>query len=143
MRLRLAFSLLALALTAAACSGDTSVFDLGIGDCFNDQADLTQTQVSAVPTVDCAEPHDNEIYFEYSMSGSTFPGENAILEEASTRCLTAFEPFVGNNYADSFLEIFPITPTAGSWAEGDRVVYCALYAIDLSKLTGSMRGSRL
>ncbi len=141
MRSRLALSLLALALTAAACNGDTSVFDLKVGDCFNDQADLTQTEVSAVPTVDCAEPHDNEIYFEYSMTGTIFPGETAILDEASTRCLTAFEPFVGISFADSILDIFPITPTAGSWAEGDRVVYCALYAFDLSKLTGSMRGT--
>ena len=43
---------------------------------------------------------------------------------------------------DSELDLFPITPTSESWAEGDRVVYCALYALDLSKLTGSMEGSR-
>ena len=139
---RLVFSLLALALAATACGDDTSVFELGVGDCFNDQEDLTQTEVSNVETVDCSEPHDNEIYYEYSMTEAIFPGNASALETSSLRCLDQFDAFVGADYLDSDLDLFPITPTAQSWAEGDRVVYCALYALDLSRLTGSMRGSR-
>ena len=141
MRHRIILSLLAVALVASACGDDTSVFDLGVGDCFNDQDDLTQTEVSEVATVDCSTPHDNEIYFEFSMTDAVFPGNDAALESSSFRCLDEFEAFVGSDYIDSDLDLFPITPTATSWAEGDRVVYCALYALDLSKLEGSMRGS--
>ncbi len=141
MRHRLAFSVLVLALVATACSGDTSVFELGVGDCFNDQEDLTQAEVSSVETVDCSEPHDNEIYYEYSMTDAVFPGNDPALQAASLRCLDQFDAFVGIDYLDSALDLFPITPTTESWAEGDRVVYCALYALDLSRLTGSMRGS--
>lgn len=142
MRQHLIFMLLAVALIGAACSSGTSVFDLEVGDCFNDQADLTETQVSDVDSVSCLEPHDNEVYFEYSMTDAVFPGESAALEAAAFRCVDEFDAFVGIGYLDSELDIFPITPTARSWEEGDRVVYCAIYALDLSKLEGSMRGIR-
>lgn len=146
---------LLLALTAAACgddepardasgaiteSGDASVFALKVGDCFNDDAGAGEV-VFDVPVVPCSEPHDNEIFFEFSMTDAVFPGNDATLESSALRCLEQFQPFVGSEYLDSELDIFPITPTAESWAEGDRVVYCALYAVDLSKLTGTMRGS--
>jgi len=143
MRHRLVLVLAVFALLAAACSSSgTSVFDLGVGDCFDDQADLTVSEVSSVATVDCAESHDNEIYFEYSMTDAVFPGNNAAMDLALTRCLDEFDAFVGIDYAVSDLDLFPITPTSVSWAEGDRVVYCAVYAFDLSKLEGTVRGSR-
>ena len=143
MRHRLVLAFAVFALLAAACSSsDTSVFDLGVGDCFNDQADLGVSEVSSVATVDCAEPHDNEIYFEYSMTDAVFPGNVAATESALTRCLDEFDAFVGVDFADSDLDLFPITPTSISWAEGDRVVYCAVYAFDLSKLEGTVGGSR-
>ena len=78
---------------------------------------------------------------EFSMTDAVFPGNDATLESSALRCLEQFTPFVGSDFLESDLDLFPITPTAQSWDEGDRVVYCALYAVDLSKLTGSMRGS--
>jgi hypothetical protein len=123
-----------------ACGDDTSVFNLEVGDCFNDDPAASET-VSDVATVDCAEPHDNEIYFQFSMTESSFPGREATIESAGNRCLGEFDAFVGKSYETSDLEIFPITPTAESWEQGDRVVYCAIYALDLSKLTGTMRGA--
>jgi len=142
MRLRLTLIVLALALAAAACSsGETSVFALQVGDCFDDDQTFAET-VTEVDTVECSEPHDNEIYYEYSMNNTSFPGDDAALEAGANRCLDEFDAFVGVDYLDSELDLFPITPTSESWEQGDRVVYCALYALDLSKLTGSMEGSR-
>ena len=153
---RIIIAALALALVGAACgddeparddsgaiteSGDASVFALAVGDCFNDDA-AAGTQVSEVPVVPCSEPHDNEIYYEYSMTNASYPGDSAALEMAGERCVAEFDAFVGIDYLDSELDIFPITPTAESWEQGDRIVYCALYALDLSKLEGTMRNSR-
>lgn len=121
-------------------SGDVSVFSLQVGDCFNDDAGAGEV-VTEVPVVPCSEPHDNEVFFEFSMTEAAFPGNQAAIESSGFRCLDAFEDFVGTPYVDSDLDLFPITPTAESWDEGDRVVYCVLYALDLSKLTGSMQGS--
>ncbi len=156
MRLRLTLIVLALALVAAACgddeptrdttgaiteSGSASVFALRVGDCFDDDPAFAET-VTEVATVPCSQPHDNEVYYEYSMNNASFPGDDAALEAGANRCLDEFAAFVGVDYLDSELDLFPITPTSESWAEGDRLVYCALYALDLSKITGSMEGSR-
>lgn len=140
MRARFLLVLLVLSAALVACGDDTSVFSLEVGDCFDDPADQADV-VSSVATVDCAEPHDNEIYYEFSMTESVFPGREATVEAAGLRCLEQFEGFVGKSYETSDLEIYPVTPTSESWDQGDRVVYCALYALDLSKLTGSMRGA--
>ena len=140
MRVRALMTILALSLVVAACGGDKSVFDLAVGDCFDDDPDAGDA-VSSVATVDCGEPHDNEIYFEYSMTDAAFPGREATTQSAAERCIAEFEGFVGLSYQESDLDIFPITPTQESWGDGDRVVFCALYALDLSKLTGSMRGA--
>ncbi len=106
----------------------------------SDDPDATDV-VQTVATVDCAEPHDNEIFFEFSMTDASFPGREATVAAAGERCVAEFDGFVGLSYQQSDLDLFPITPTAESWTQGDRVVYCALYALDLSKLTGSMRGA--
>ena len=127
-------------LATVACGGDTSVLDLAVGDCFDDDPDAGES-LSSVATIDCGEPHDKEVYFEYSMTEASFPGREATTQAAAERCIAEFEGFVGLSYQESDLDIFPITPTLESWADGDRVVYCALYARDLSKLTGSMRGA--
>ena len=121
-------------------TGDASVFSLQVGDCFNDEAAVGDV-ITDVPVVPCEDPHDNEIFFEFEMTDAVFPGNDAAIESSALRCLEQFQPFVGTDYLESELEIFPITPTAQSWGEGDRVVYCVLYALDLSKLEGSMRGS--
>src|SRR3970040_104930 len=126
--------------TTTTTGGPASVFPLAVGDCFNDDpagAGVVQT----VASVDCAEPHDNEIYFEFSMTDASFPSRDAPVAAAGERCVGEFEGFVGLSYWQWDLDLFPITPTAESWAQGDRVVYCALYALDLSTLTGSMPGA--
>jgi hypothetical protein len=140
MRTRLMVSVFALIFAAVACGGDKSVFDLAVGDCFDDDPEAAEA-VASVAIVDCSEPHDNEIYFEYSMTDAVFPGQEAAAQAAAQRCIQEFEGFVGKSYQESDLDIFPITPTPESWDQGDRVVYCAIYALDLSKLTGSMRGA--
>ena len=121
-------------------AGDASVFALQTGDCFNDQAGLGDV-VTAVPVVPCDEPHDNEIFFEFEMTDAVYPGNEAAVASGALRCIEQFQAFVGSDYLESDPDIFPVTPTAESWANGDRVVYCVLYALDLSKLTGTMRGS--
>jgi Septum formation len=118
----------------------SSVFDLKVGDCFNDDP-AGGTVVNTVATVDCGDPHDNEVYFVFDMTDAAFPGSDASIDAGSERCIAEFEGFVGISYIESDLDVFPITPTAESWDQGDREVLCALYALDLSKLTGSMEGA--
>ncbi len=132
-------SLVVAALVLSACGGSGTVFTLEVGTCFDD---TEESQVSSVPEVDCAEPHDNEVFavFDYPET-DTFPGNEALDAAATDLCIAQFEDYVGTAYIDSTLEVFPIIPTEASWDDGDREVICALYNNDFSKLTGSMRGS--
>jgi hypothetical protein len=129
--------ILLVALLVASCGGN--VFTLEVGTCFDDTDD---TEVSSVPEVDCSEPHDNEVFavFDYTAS-DTFPGSSQMNDAAQELCVAEFEAYVGLSYQASALEVFPITPTEGSWDNGDREIICALYNLDLSKLTGSMEGA--
>lgn len=123
-------------------TGVLSVFSFRVGDCFDDPASDT-TEVAELSAVPCSQPHDNEIYYSFEMPDGDFPGSDAIMSTSADECLgSAFSEFVGITYDQSVLDVFPVNPTEASWAEGDRTVYCALFNIDLAKLTGSARGTQ-
>jgi hypothetical protein len=137
-------------LVLASCSSgssdsvaDVSVTDLSPGDCFDDQSAGGEIleEFGDVPMVDCDKPHDNEAYAVIDLPDGAYPGDDAITEQGFEGCLPLFEGYVGSSYETSRLEIFPITPVAEVWAGGDRRIICALFDIDLAKLTGSMRDS--
>lgn len=118
-----------------------NVFELEVGDCFDD-GDLASGEVNDLPVVDCAEPHDNEVYHLFDLPDGDFPGLEAVAERADAGCLAAFEGYVGTSRVDSELTYFPITPTAPSWdTVDDREVVCAVYETTFAKITGSVRGS--
>lgn len=116
------------------------MFSLPVGTCFDDQGEASE--VSSVPEVDCAEPHDNEVFalIDYSET-DVYPGAIAMNDIGTDLCIDQFEGYVGLDYNSSELAVFSIYPTEGSWADGDREVICALYDGDLDKLTGSMQGA--
>ncbi|MGH8947791.1 MAG: septum formation family protein [Acidimicrobiia bacterium] len=141
--LRTLAGLVALTLLLGACSGN--VFELAIGDCFDD-GDLVVGQVEEVgdvPLVECVVPHDNEVYAVVTVDGEVFPGEKAIQVEADEVCLEAFDPFVGLDYQSSALDFGWLVPTADSWEMGDRVVACFVYRLDLAKVSGTLAGSSI
>lgn len=115
---------------------DTDVFTLQVGDCLND-ATAAET-VETIPTVPCTEPHDSEIYASIIMTGDTFPGTDAVIAEADTACLDAFEGFVGVSYADSLYYYSYYFPTEGSWEGGDREILCTIYD-EAGQVTGSLQ----
>lgn len=127
--------------------GDLDVMTLQVGDCFNDPDDLEDVvyDVAAVP---CSEPHDNEVFavetVAPTLSSGGFPGQEALQAHSYEMCSgQVFDEYVGTAYLDSSLEVFSLTPTSESWDEGDRGIVCALYRLDLGKLTGTARGSEL
>ena len=140
--LRTSASLAVSVLVLASCSSNF-VEDLKPGDCFDDETANGEIleEVQTVPMVDCNDPHDNEVYANLDAVDGDFPGNEALLEEGLTRCLPLFESYVGSPYDTSRLDIFPITPVAEGWADGDRNITCVLYDLDLNKLTGSMKSS--
>jgi Septum formation len=117
-----------------------SVFDLEVGQCFNQ---TEETVVEEVEVIDCESLHDYEIYGvanHPAADGEPWVGEEEMQTFAETECIEQFEPFVGMEYESSTLYFYSLAPTEDTWGDGDREVICSLYLPD-EQLEGSMEGS--
>lgn len=129
--------------TLAACS-QTSVFELKVGDCV---LVPDGDQVGSLTSTECSVSHDAEVYAAFdtdpSDSSAEYPGESVLDEQAENGCLDAFESYIGTDYMESSLDISWLSPTEGSWENGDREIVCLAYPMDESKLSSSVKGSGL
>lgn len=123
---------------------DVSVFDIEIGDCFTADGD----EIESVTVVDCSEPHVYEAYHVLDHGAGAdeaYPGDDAILEYADTECQPPFEEFVDFDYETSIWYITSVTPSAATWADGDREIICTLNQQDAGgepiEVTGSAEGA--
>ena len=122
-------------------------FDLESGQCFNNYlTSLGDNQFEELTTVvDCAGPHDGEVYFQVFHPGEVgepYPGRDEMLAWAQQHCYTQFEGFVGQEYEVSQLEIGILHPTDVTWSDPigrHREVTCYVEAWRGGRLLGSMR----
>jgi hypothetical protein len=122
---------------------DVSVFDIEVGDCWNDPEAGSDTETQTVPVVPCDQPHDNEVYHLFDLTLDEYDSA-AIEEEGSPICESTFEEYVGSDYDTSLLYYSAFTPTAESWEAGDREVICYLYdGTNNEPLEGSMEGAEI
>lgn len=125
---------------AIAKSGELAATELRVGDCLDDPG--AQTEVTEIRAVPCDDPHDLEVYHEFTYADAySPPSPDEALSLIEQGCFPAFEAFIGAPYEDSELDIYWFEPTTAGWARGDRTVQCAVYVPDGSQLTGSARGS--
>ena len=123
-------------------AGAVDAFEVRVGDCFDDEA-FANTEISEIPAVPCSEPHDNEIYATFDISGD-WPGDERVEELAYEGCFERFAGAIGKSYEDSVIDYTTIYPTQGSWKQrDDREVICVAYHVEFEKLTGSIIGSGL
>ena len=122
----------------------TSVFDIVVGDCFSADSD----EVASVTVVDCGRPHAYEAFHLFTHeagSEAAYPGDDVILDDADTICQGPFEEFVGIEYEASIWYIASVTPSAETWADGDREIICTLDQQDQDgvaiEVIGSAEGS--
>lgn len=114
------------------------VFLLQVGDCIDD-SDLGEV-VTTLPIVPCAEAHTGEVFAESTLAGETYD-EAEVGSQADEACYGEFAEFVGLEYESSVLEYYPFTPTADSWAQGDRLVSCVVYDPDVETTVGTLQGA--
>ena len=125
------------ALVLSACGAQ--VLTLEVGTCFDDPE--SYEEVTDVPIVDCADPHGNEVIGLFDIAGDAYPGDDAVADRAGTGCLDAFATYIGIAYELSVYDIGWLTPSAESWAVGDREVICFAYDPSLEPITGTVRGN--
>lgn len=123
---------------------EVSVFDVEEGDCFDADGD----ELESVTVVDCDEPHTYEAFHVFDHEAgddAEYPGDEAMTEYAETECRAPFEDYVERDYETSIWYISWITPSDGTWADGDREILCTLHQQDENedeiRVTGSAEGS--
>jgi len=138
---RIPLSMLLVALIGLTGCGRQDVLSLAAGDCFQDPDDEA-TEVSSVSSVDCSEPHDNEVFAVVNVTDEALPPD--IAQRADQECSgTRFTEFVGVEYLDSDFSYATLYPSMRTWLDGDRAIVCALYRDDLQPMTGTQRGAGL
>ncbi len=107
----------------------TDPFALLVGDCLDDALVAVDAgaEVQSLPTVPCDGPHDSEVIASITLTGTTYPGAEAIAAEADLGCIAALERLVQESYLETPYDVSYYAPTESSWAEGDREVLCVAY----------------
>jgi len=119
--------------------GTESVFDLRTGDCIKEMKD--GAEVGATTVVPCADPHDFEVFANFDLGATAFPGQEAVFELAGEGCRARFAAYFQMPYEDSALDITTLVPTEESWTRGaDRSVSCLGYRMDGQPMVGKVRG---
>ena len=126
------------ATTTPSASPRADVFTVKVGDCLNDHAG--NGQVSTVPLIDCAEPHDSEAYASITMKDAAFPGADAVKTASDAGCEAQFNTFVGVNYAASRLSFSYYYPTTETWSQGDREILCLIFD-PVGRTTGTLKAA--
>lgn len=139
-----------LVLTLAGCGmlGGTTFPTAEVGECLNVEelnsqlGGAEQGEITELPTVDCAEEHDAEVFSAFDLEEGDYPGDEAVQTEAE-RCLTDFEDYVGTTYEESSLAVVQLYPLEQTWEQGDREILCIAYTLDGSTVTETFRDSAL
>lgn len=115
--------------------------DLVVGDCIPlVEYDEEDTEIFDLPVVPCDMPHTDEIFYIYDLPDGEYPGDDEIYDLAWEGCRAQFAGFVGLSYEDSELDMYPYTPTKGSWNRAqDRTVHCIVF--NYEDVTGSLQGA--
>ncbi|MGL5818534.1 MAG: DUF4333 domain-containing protein [Phycicoccus sp.] len=113
--------------------------DLERGDCgVKDDSRLDDGMVWAI---NCARPHDWEVFEARSLPAGSWPGDDAVSEATNEVCIGAFAAYTGEDFNDSALDGGFYWPGQEAWEGGDRSVQCYLYDPQREtgrKLTGSV-----
>ena len=118
---------------------DGTPLEYSVGDCFMEPtADMGHVQF-----VDCATPHDYEVYADFEVpdtADGSYPGDDRMSIAADSGCRDAYADFTGVPWEDSEFDYAFIAPDDGTWSgSDDRLVSCAIYD-PAGPTTGSLEG---
>ena len=140
--LALASSIAALSMTLSACSllgGNTSAFNVEVGQCVQN---AKSEKISDLQVIDCAKPHQAEIFYTVELSAKQRIPEEDLSDYARDTCIDAFEGYVGRSYEESELDTTELYPSEESWATGERTIACFAISADGEPLVGSVKDSK-
>ncbi|QKG26292.1 peptidyl-prolyl cis-trans isomerase [Actinomadura verrucosospora] len=115
--------------------GKPRVTALLAGDCFTGlQDDRTSVYATKTP---CTQPHDGEIGAVITLADAPYPGDGALLIEATKECRDRAGFLLNSRYSDH-LELHIDRPRRAAWDKGRHDVTCALRYTGSEKLTSTL-----
>jgi hypothetical protein len=123
-----------------------TVFDIEVGDCFDDggtpREDEGGGSVSSVTVQPCDGPHRLEAFGTARVTGyDTIPGEDVLSDLSWRECLALVQPYVLDSWEmPAGVGISSYYPEPTGWAAGDREILCLFGDVSGGELTGSLRG---
>jgi hypothetical protein len=111
------------------------VFSLRAGDCLNS----SQNGLS-VTILSCATPHEAEVFATFSLTGSSWPGDAAAQQQASTGCANRIAGYMNPQLLNAGLTQQYVYPNQDAWQAGVRTVVCEVSSTS-GPLSGSVRNS--
>ena len=100
------------------------VTTLKAGDCTEA---IPDGRVLDVPVIDCAKPHREEVYAVLTLSGSKYPGETEVDNQANDMCNDKLDSMLkDDDELPAGTDIYYLTPTRFSWATGDHSLTCLI-----------------
>ena len=128
-------AIVAAAFIFVALKDTTIATDMKLGDCITELP--TDSVVTTLPTVDCAEPHGGEVYAVIDMPDGDYPGQ-AKIDQYQNKCPDELSTYSPDAMADDSVGIYVLYPTPETWRQGDRMITC-IATLD-PKRSGSLKG---
>ncbi|KAA1251724.1 DUF4190 domain-containing protein [Mycobacterium simiae] len=127
----------AIVVAVVADDGSVRATSLSVGDCI-ESIPGDNARVLTLPKVACAKPHEGEVYAQFRVTTSNFPGQSTLESDYRERCLAAFAAYAPKAADDEGYESYVLYPTQETWDQGDREVVCI--ATTKQQRTGSIKG---
>ena len=112
-----------------------AVFSLRAGDCLN-----SSPNGLSVTILSCATPHQAEVFATFSLTGSSWPGEAAAQQQASSGCANRIAGYLNPQLLNAGLTQQYVYPDQEAWQAGVRTVVCEVSSAS-GPLSGSVRNS--
>ena len=108
-----------------------AVFGLRAGDCLN-----SSPNGLSVTILSCATPHQAEVFATFSLTGSSWPGNGAVQQQASSGCANRIAGYLNPQLLNAGLTQQFVYPNQEAWQAGVRTVVC-----EVSSASGPLSGS--
>jgi hypothetical protein len=112
-----------------------AVFSLRAGDCLN-----SSPNGLSVTILSCATPHQAEVFATFSLTGSSWPGDAAVQQQASSGCANRIAGYLNPQLLNAGLTQQFVYPNQEAWQAGVRTVVCEVSSAS-GPLSGSVRNS--
>ena len=110
-----------------------AVFALRAGDCIN-----SSPNGLSVTILSCATPHEAEVFATFRLTGSDWPGNAAVQQQAANGCANRIAGYVNPQLLNAGLAQEYVYPDQEAWKAGVRTVVCEVSAAS-GPLSGSVR----